>query len=654
MISEQTSQVLMGAVVAVIYAGSVITIGSWLLTLLMSRWQATAVVRARLGRIGFLWLGFVMGQGILGFLWLVLALAGIFESRFVWMVCSLGWLLVCGKLYTFRWRNIQRVTTSWRDSSFKYSRSWYVWLGIGALIVALLHGVTALLPPWVDDALKHYLVWAKLIAFNHKLELQPSLHPFYGLLPMQVEMHWAALFAISHESAITVWDYLCAVSFLCGIGLLAWSLTASRRVALLAVVMMLSTPAFYSMMGGGKIDNAGAQYGIAASLWLVVWPVLGRRAALAAGLCIGWALASRYTNVILLPGLILLAIMGARYSWKEFSMYRMLPQAKRYWTSAALVAGIAAGLAGVPMLIKNWLLVGCPLAPQFGCRATSWQSVYRVYTSNFQNLSVSDLLFYPFVWTFGIRDSMLGNISPLFLGFFPFLLAYRRFSIMKSSLIAGFAGLVSIMAWIFIEPLVLFTRFLLVPLALLTVPLSAAIVAAEQDLRQHFSARLIIRGAIALVLFFLLFESRGTLYAGRYIASIDTRSDWYQSRGDGYDVAAWLNRHVRPGERVALGNFKGHRYFVEPNVLLNAESTDEFQWLWDHGHWLYGGSGSITPLSWISDFWRFYAERGFTYIVIAKNRVDDALSAWPSDMEGVRVQVAAVGQANTVLKIEKQ
>ena len=167
----------------------------------------------------------------------------------------------------------------------------------------VFRGIMALLPPSVADALWVYLPSARVIAFSHTLTFQPFNSPHNGLYPLQVDMHWAALFTMSNETAIQGWDYLCAFSSLSGIGLLAWFLTSNKRVALVAMLMMFSTPGFYDLMGGAKPDNAAVQYGIAACVWLLCLSCLGRRALICAGLCAGWAVASRYTNVILLPAL---------------------------------------------------------------------------------------------------------------------------------------------------------------------------------------------------------------------------------------------------------------------------------------------------------------------------------------------------------------
>jgi hypothetical protein len=648
MIPSQTSQALLGATVAFAYGAAVMAIGTLLLALLVR--QRHAIIRAHIGLLGFLWLSFVIGQGILGVAWLILSLAGMLHSTFVWNVCVFGWALACVRLFLLHpWKAQFVERTRATFVALRDSDPWYLWVGLGIAIVALLRGVIALLPPSNDDALRYYLVGAKIIADSHSLELLPFLPPLYGLLPMQVEVHWAALFAISNETAVTVWDYLCALSFLCGIGFLAWSITSNRRVALVAILMMLSTPAFYALMGGGKVDNASAQYYAAAFVWLTLWPALGHRAGILAGLCVGWALASRYTNVIVLPGVILFAIMMTRGAWRASTIDVAEGQLNRSWVSAALMCGIAAGVAGAPMLIKNWLLVGCPLAPQLGCEGTFWASIYRAHISSPYNFSVGDLFFYPFVWTFAVRDGMLGNISPLFIGFFPFLLAYRRFPIVKSALAVGLAGVVSIMTWLLIEPLFLATRFLLAPLALLAVPISAAVVAVEQDPRQGHTVRWPVKAAVAAILFFLLFEGRGVVYTGRYLDSMDSRADRFQSF-PGYDVAVWLNAHMQPGQRVGLANYGGYRYFVDPHILLNSESAEEIQWLWEHGEWLNKG----LPSSWSPDFWHLYESHGFTYIVVAKHLLQEAISAWPDNSARVPLEVVAMGRDSGVLKIQKQ
>jgi len=498
-----------------------------------------------------------------------------------------------------------------------------------------LRGIIALDAPSVDDSLWVYLPSAKVIAFSHTLAFQPFNNPHYGLYPLQVDLHWAALFTIANETAIQVWDYLCALSLLSGIGLLAWSLTSNSRVAVMAMLMFFSTPGFYDLMGAAKVDNAAAQYGVAACVWLLFLPTLRCRAVICAGLCAGWAIASRYTNIILLPALIVFFAMIMAHFRGNTLLPKTVRESKRVWVAYFLAGALAVGVAVSPMLIKNWLLVGCPLAPHIGCQDTYWAGIYG-YSR--QNLTVVDLLFYPFVWTFASRADMLGNISPLFIGLLPFfLLTYRFDSLVRSTYLPGLAGLASLATWLLLEPLILFTRWLLIPLSLFTIPLSAALVALEEELHYAPASRWLIRSAIFIILCFLLFQSRSVIYATRYIASIDKRSDKYVSKPY-YDIGLWLNTYVQPGQRVALEEYDGHYYFINEDILLNSESMEEIQWLWDHRD----NTNFI-------DVCNFYAKRGFTYVVIRKEHMNDMSQLILNE---VKLRTVFVGQKKLIGRIE--
>ena len=310
------------------------------------------------------------------------------------------------------------------------------------------------------------------------------------------------------------------------------------------------------------------------------------------------------------------------------------------------MGGIAAVLADLPMLVKNWLLVGCPLAPQFGCQDTFWADMFWgrgiFWISNRQGIAVTDLLSYPFVLIFAHRGDMLGNISPLFIGFLPFLLLYYHSPLVRPVLIAGAAGLLSVITWwLLINQLLLFARWALVPLGLFAVILSAAVVAAEQD--PHGvprTTRWLIRSSILIVLFFLLFQSRAAVYGVRYLAARDSRAVIYEPMTHtGYDIAEWLNAHVQTGQRVALSIWDGYAYFVNPKILVNVGSTEEYEWFWKHR------DRPLSPAS-----WSFYSRNGFTYVVVAKDSINEARAGLP---DSIRLKVVFMGQKDAVLKIEE-
>ena len=653
MIPSQTSEVFMGVLVASCYSVAVLVTGVLILVVLMGR-EVSSSIRAGVGVTGFVWLGFMMGQGVLGTTWLILSLARILYPGIIWVLCVSAWLI--GGFFLNRHRRQVVDATGSIDSarfSFRNFSSWYFWVGMGVLAVGVCRFLIALTPSQNDDAVHWYLAVAKVIAFDHKIDFQPFTVPHSALYPLQVEMHWAALFAIANETAVTTWDYLCGVSFLAGVGLLARHFTNEKRVVLLAVLMILSTPGFYDLLGAGKVDNAAAQYAIAAFLWLALWPSLGRRTLLLAGLYLGWGIAARYTNIILMPALALFTVITIRNARDILFAEGTSNPGMRFWITNALVAGFAATITATPMLIKNWMLVGCPLAPLLGCREAFWAPMYggavktiewilyspKPFTGGGDNISAVDLLLYPFVWTFGARDDMLGNISPLFIGLVPTLLFYWRLPTVRPTLTVGIAGIVSIAIWLLIKPFMLYTRWFLVPLGLFAIPLSTSVVAAVREPhRGGAAAGLLLKSGIFLILLFLMFQSRAAIYAVRYIAGIDSRAKIYEKLpfADS-DVAIWLNTNVEPNNRVAVGNWGGYSYLLDSRILLRSESAEERQWLKEQR----------SSLS-LADIWLFLVDRGFNYIVIPKDQIDDAIASSPAQLD---VKVSFTGRNASVIRI---
>lgn len=631
-----------GCIVALIYAGAVFAFGALIYEILISQ-RSRATVAERLGLSGFFWLAFVVGQGVVSAVWLALALAGMFFAELVWAFCGAGWL-VAGALAVSRRGQLGGALKAGRALlvTLLSGRSWYPWLGLALALILALAGLMALLPSGVDDALRWYLVLPRTVAQQHKLELLPYLTPYYGLHPLQIEMHWAALFALANETAVTVWDFFCAASALVGIGILARTLTQSRRVAAVAVLVMLSSPGFFYLIGGGKPDNAAAQYGIAAFVLLAVWRELGRRAMVVAGFCVGWSLASRYTNVFLLPALILFPLIAAKRQAGARSGLAL-----RLWARDLLLCASAVALTWTPMFFKNWWLLGCPFAPAYGCQNSAWSGVPWAKASiavyNKQGLSLTDLLSYPVIWTFGYRPEMLGNISPLFVGLVPLLWLYRREPVVRIGWAAGWAGLLSVIVWwLMINGLFPYTRWVLVPLGLFAICLSTAVIAAEQDRVPHPAGRWLVRVGFLTTIGFLLFQSRGTVYAIRYAVGVDNRAGAYQSK-PGYDVASWLNNNLRVGQRVAFAGWNGYAYFVRPEHLSHSESAAEFERLWNLCQ-------CSAPVLWKTEFWEFYERAGFDYVIVTNHLVEASLSVLPANF---RAEVVFAGRSDSVLKIPR-
>ena len=537
---------LSGALTALVYAVAVL--GAGVLALRAALGFERLRDWSRDGRGTVVLLAFVLGQGLVGFGWLVLALAGVLTPRAVTLFLPFGclalWLSSRGV-----WPGRGTAEASGTDRGF------YGWIWRGLVVLLVLRGLAALMPTKNDDALIMYMVTPLMVAFTHALRLQPYVAQ-HGLMPLQVEMHWAALFSVSRETAVTFWDYLCALGTLGLLAAIGRRFSGDGRVRVVALLMMLTTAGFGLLMGAGKPDNASTQFALAALLWLLVVPLPAGRAALLSGLCVGWALASRYTAFVVIP------------AWLVLLLRRGRPR-----PAALAPAALGAALGWAPMLFKNWLLVRNPLAPLFGDPDSPW--TWRV-PDHAWNLSWLDVLFHPIVWTFGDRRDMLGNISPLFLGLIvPWVLCRDAPDVRRSRGPLAL-GALTVLTWLALEARALHTRFLLAGLALAAVGLAPAFVAMDDALRGRralqIAARLSLVGLLGFWLTVSSWEAWGTL---RYAAGRDRLEDRYR-RKDGYDAAAWLNQNVEQAARVSLMGFGQYRYLLRPDILQNSESTAEF------------------------------------------------------------------------------
>jgi len=421
--------------------------------------------------VSFYWISFILGQGVLGVLWLFVSLVGIFYGWLTWLFLIGGIILFIFSVWFRRYEIEVSSRKVWYALIHLPLYSIETWILLGGILVVSLLGFRSIVPTTIDDALVSYLVTPKLIAFMHKYDFLPTFYPMYGLAPMQVEMHWAALFTIRDDIAVQIFDYFCALSLIFGIYLLGCQVTASRKIGFYSALIMLTTNGYFFLVGGAKTDIAGAQYGIATYLILSLMHHSKRNFfVFFAGLTAGWCIASRYTNVIIIPGIAIYSIYMLYQNYKESTLdARVIVRAPYILEVTYGILGIV--LAFLPMLVKNQILVGCPLAPQIGCTHTYWYAAYQEAVK-MDNITWQQFLIYPFVWTFTEPRNMMGNISPLYLGLLPFLFFLPKQNHIHVKIV-GLVGLSGLVVWWFIQPLTLNTRYLLIPLALIAIPLSA-------------------------------------------------------------------------------------------------------------------------------------------------------------------------------------
>src|SRR5262249_804374 len=136
MMPAQTSEILRGFALTSLYFVAILAFGATTLKLLTG--ADNEAIGARTSRVALLWIAFVIGQGVVSAMWLVLSLAGNFVGSLVWAFCAIGWLIAV--VWMIRHRReaapaLRAVYGSCVD--FLHSRSWYYSLLIWVLVIVI-------------------------------------------------------------------------------------------------------------------------------------------------------------------------------------------------------------------------------------------------------------------------------------------------------------------------------------------------------------------------------------------------------------------------------------------------------------------------------------------------------------------------------------
>jgi hypothetical protein len=573
--------------VALAYAVALTGLGGWSLrAVARDRWPLLA--RTRLAAATW---SFTFGQGAVGVLWLVIGLWSRITVASVWIVIAAGILAAGGLAFVSRRVAAPRLPLDYRATA------------VAVAMIAALGVAGALLPTRVDDALRNYLVMAQIIAHEGRVTFQAANPPMFGLFPLGQELHWAALLLVGNTASAAVFDALGSGATLAAIAVLAAAFGAHRRVQVLAVAIVATMPAYATLVGGLKVDNAASAFGVMAFAALAA---LGPtpRGALLSGLMLGFALGNRFTDALLVP------------AWL-YCIWRRRPASGRWdprpWGSAAAGVLLAAG----PSFLKNWILARAPFAPLFGGGDEFWSHAFA-WRAGGLNLTWTDVPMVPLLWTFGERPMMMGTISPLYLGLLPAALLLRRSATVRRAALPGLLAAIALATTVVGQPLSLHTRHHFVALALLAVFVGAAFVRLAASLRgRAWLAWLPIGGLLAL---WMAVGGWRALEAAKYLAGRKTGAAHY-ARTPGFLIAQWLNANAPADARVALSRFFGYRSFVRADILSRSETRDERQADWR--------ARGFRP-DYDANDWRETVERGFSLVVLGTASVQASLASWPA------------------------
>jgi hypothetical protein len=553
------------------------------------------------GPVGYV-VAFVMGQGILGSLFLAPALMGWFTKPVLLAVITPLALVGMWKIA----RSIKAMPTVMRKDLLAYYRAPFIWqlLTFFTALLMLL-GAAAVAGRIDGDARAFYLALPKVVAASHRLLPLPGYESFssVGLL---AEMQLAALFLLDMPGASPrLFSWLSGLAGVVLMAAIARKAGLGRRGQLLSVIMLLTSSAAAYFWGQGKTDFFAAVFALAGVLFALERcdGAASRKACvLLAGLFTGFALVAKLSYIVaFLPTICVLLFWRSGYSYwldrhTDGAWQKLIKESIGYgliFTGAVLVPLL-------PHLLKNLILLNTLVDTYGNHHYFSDATTHRI---------VLTYLFWPF---FGSFWAQYGNLSPLVLAFFPMLVWVlwkdrRCNSPVVAIALAAVAGL---LAWVVLFPSVPMPRYFLATLLLFIIPIAWAME------RVSYVDKWLNYGVVLVALACILIFHRSWKAeifrvdaAYEYLLGEQSEKNLHIDEVLSRNVYEAINQSAEPGARVYLGSY--YRFWLRPDLIqcLNGKVDSEISF------------DIANP----EKFWSQVYEHGFTYVFM-----DQSYPAFPA------------------------
>ncbi|MFN7996628.1 MAG: hypothetical protein U0Q18_23655 [Bryobacteraceae bacterium] len=285
-------------------------------------------------------LSFVIGAALLSNLIFLLAALGAARVGVFLAICAL--ILVA---YAFSGRGIERP-----PALISLPRVWKILFFCVLAVYSWYYVSTALAPEVSSDGIAYHL--GLVAQYNRTHSLGWITNNLYADLAQGWEMLFLLAFSVGKHSAAALVH--CACLYLLALAMLRYGQHYGMPVAGACAALLVFVAPVIGFTGAiAYNDVAGALVAFAVFYFLRMWEDGDDARLLAlAGLCAGFAYAIKFSSgVALAYGLI---VIGAR---------RTLPFQTRIRYACLFVASAAFCMA--PWLLRNWIVVGNPVAPFF-------------------------------------------------------------------------------------------------------------------------------------------------------------------------------------------------------------------------------------------------------------------------------------------------
>lgn len=554
---------------------------------------------------------FLLGQGILANVWMLVGVASVFKASVIWGVligATIAGIFVVPSLY-------QPILYKMKDTMgqvWKLSLLWKFLLGLVTLLI-LLYGMRSITQPPTGDAQAFYMVLPKIMADSERLRPLLNIYHEFTQVGLFGEMHFAALMSIGdpHAAKFYVWFTSLALAIL--LLSLCARIGLSLQGQIIALIMLFTSSTFTYYITDGKVDIFGGALGIAAYYWAFytgrdknILPLI------LTGLFAGFSFVAKISNIpVILIGILMIVICN---QWLRTRLEH--DRAKKFLLCTAIsyiLISFFIFLSITPHFIKNGLLFGEPFAPFLFLRGagTQWadQTWYSPETTRF-------ILFtYPIAIIFGQYPMQGGNISALVLAFTPLLILLKKpVSLMQSRLFqVTMVATVSLITWMILRPSILAPRYIMATL-LLFIPLAAR---GAENLIQRSSEYKSLKKVVAFSLVFslFLFLNENLLIPKQFMKFLSGDLNECEGASAYCNSMTFISKYASPGDRIYIGGY--YTYDLRPDLLQCMSGRADQGW-------------SLLKTPW--ERWEYLFGHGLKYLLVQRSSHKSMLQSFDPDL----------------------
>lgn len=445
------------------------------------------------------------------------------------------------------------------------------------------------------DATAEYFSHSKIMAISR---LPLFFYPSNGIVVSAFHpgiLH-AALIQLFGDQSARMLSWLNGLVLLVLGSLIGERLGLSIRARVYFIVLMMTSTFFVDLLGDGKIEIISTAPIIAAVYWML--KSLDNRSIriyLLIGLFAGFAIISRPYNIFLVSMFVVLFYLIELIFQQRDGLDGIRQRFKVLWMLPSLL------LLGAFHLWQNYMWLGSPFAPlEYAKETTNSTWAWHINPAMLNFLR----FVYPFSVTYLNSYQSLGNISPLVIGFLPFLLVIavrKKLTFSPSHLLVLVSSVLLLLFWITFFFTVFEIRYVLFLWILLFLTVSLLM-----DAAPHWLPRSIT--VMANVLIALLLAIMGIRTAVMSVISYAPIDNMRHANCFDFELCTFfvpINTEAEVGDRVFVLN--AFRYYLRPDLFACSSRSDEYSRL----------EPMVKQAS--PNFWTELYRLGFRYIIFEEH-----------------------------------